>query len=329
MHSYFSLTVLFLWCLLLCLLEVNFKTKPLLLCILCALLGCLRQEYFVNSWYAKAQELTKKQITIYGLVTDIIETENALLRLTIYCSYPLSIRNKTIFVYMRGKPFKNPLPGDSIKIVHASPSVPTNKSFALYLMKEEISSTLFIGSRSIFIRNNTSLWAKIVRTRNNLLTSLRAKMNNDTALLFESLFLGNRSNIKNHSFSTLFKQWGMSHYLARSGLHLAVFIFIWSFFVQFVPLGWRLKQLILLLISCIYLLFSWSSISIWRAFGTFALIKAHLIFKKPYDFFHVLTCIWTLLLVINPLYIFFLDFQLTFLLTAALAWFSKLSRTFP
>jgi predicted membrane metal-binding protein len=307
-------------------LETNGHTKKLLFLIACAWAGSSRYLERTNSWYNNAHKISQKRITIKGLIVDTTETENNLLRITIACNRPLRLRGSTIFAYIKGKPFKTPFPGDFVTVSHASIAPPTNKDFCFYLIKEEIAATTFISSRSLFTRPGYSLKAKILKKRTALLESFGTKMNSETMLLFESLFMGKRTEIKNHPFALLFKQWGMSHYLARSGLHLAVFILIWQIFFSLLPIPWSLKQMLMLLISCTYLLFSWSSISILRAFSTFAFVRIFLFLKRPYDFFHLLCAIWILFLIINPTHLFFLDFQLTFLLTGALVWFSKFSR---
>jgi hypothetical protein len=53
-------------------------------------------------------------------------------------------------------------------------------------------------------------------------------MNTNTFALFSSLFLGNRTAIKQdlEEQKPLFKVWGISHFLARSGLHLLIFIML-------------------------------------------------------------------------------------------------------
>ena len=145
-------------------------------------------------------------------------------------------------------------------------------------------------------------------------------------LFFSSLFLGNRSYVKNmmETIDEQFKQWGIYHLLARSGMHLALFIFMWQMIFRFIPLPFILKQGLMLLLCFLYGIFSWTSAPFLRSLALFALNKMCLLTKNPYHLLHYLTLTCLCFLLSCPLYLFFLDFQLSFGLTFALAWLNQL-----
>ncbi|MGB8366809.1 MAG: ComEC/Rec2 family competence protein, partial [Candidatus Babeliales bacterium] len=159
-----------------------------------------------------------------------------------------------------------------------------------------------------------------------LFKNIEKKMSSKTFLFFSSLFLGNRTIQKEkiQSMSEQFKKWGISHLLARSGIHLTIFIFTWQAIFSLIPLSFALKQYILILISIVYFIFSWPSISFIRAFSIFMLYQLCTIINRPTHFLHfcLLTCF--LFLIFNPMQLFFLDFQLSFSLTFVLGWFNQL-----
>ena len=128
-------------------------------------------------------------------------------------------------------------------------------------------------------------------------------------------------------FAHSFRQWGISHYLARSGLHLTIFTFIWLMLFRLFPFSFFFKQLFMLLLCSIYLVFSWSSISFLRAFYSFFLYTICNICKIPIHFLHILTLVTLYVAICNPIQIFFLDFQLSFALTFALALIANLYPT--
>ena len=142
--------------------------------------------------------------------------------------------------------------------------------------------------------------------------------------LFSAIFLGKKNKTQTYDKSKdQFKIWGISHYLARSGLHLVIFIMIWHLILCLFPIPFRWKQSILIALALIYALLSWSSVSFIRALTVFMLYKIATIFEIQMHIVHSITlaCLFTLLY--NPAHLFFLDFQLSFALTFALAWLAN------
>jgi competence protein ComEC len=162
-----------------------------------------------------------------------------------------------------------------------------------------------------------------------LLSTLKTKLSTPAFLFFSSLFLGNRSCIKVslEETSEQFKIWGISHFLARSGLHLALFIFIWQMLSSLIPFSFGTKQLLFTTLSIIYFMLTWTSAPFTRAFALLIMHKLFLFLKIPFNLLHALSCVCLCFLLYCPLYIFFLDFQLSFALTFALAWFNQLINT--
>jgi competence protein ComEC len=158
------------------------------------------------------------------------------------------------------------------------------------------------------------------------LDTLKKAMNETTFTLFASIFLGYKQLSKQITDITKnhFMTWGVTHYLARSGLHMIIFIFIWQFILAFLPLPWFFKELILILVGLTYGLLSWSSISFIRAFLTFLLYKWCNLLSKQINVLHLLATVCLIVLLANPIQLFFLDFQLSFGLTFALACFNQI-----
>ena len=145
-------------------------------------------------------------------------------------------------------------------------------------------------------------------------------------MLFSTIFLGAHTRDKN-TFDDIredFITWGIAHYLARSGLHLIVIIVMLMFFLKKIPLNFSVKQIIILFFVICYSLFSWTSISYLRAF---LMLILHMICRAcsvEYQPFHIMMITTLCVVLDNPFQLFFLDFQLSFLLTGALAWHSFL-----
>ncbi len=217
--------------------------------------------------------------------------------------------------------------GDNVTFFNILCKKSENESLNLYQMKEHIAATVF-DQKIKYTINTRPTWSFqrwIFNHKEKLLYSLKQKLSPSCFLFFASLFLGNRACVKNSMEETneQFKRWGIFHLLSRSGMHLALFIFSWQLLLRTIPLPFIIKQLILLIISFIYGFFSWSSTPFIRSFVLFLFNRICLITKTSYLSLHYLPLTCLCFLVYCPLYLFFLDFQLTFSLTFALIWLNQ------
>lgn len=221
--------------------------------------------------------------------------------------------------------------GDTLKIKNLSCKKTTNSSFTQYLIKEGISCTIFSYKLNykLVYRPTISLYRLLFHQKERLLKSLNKKLAPKTFPFFSSLFLGNKSICKKELETTVdqFKTWGILHYLARSGLHLVIFILVWEICLCLIPTAFIFKQFFILFLSILYFLLSWTSLSFLRAFYIFVLYKFCVLFKKQTHFIHLLTLVCLFTLLTNPIQLLFLDFQLSFSLTFALASFNHIYRT--
>lgn len=274
-----------------------------------------------------------KTVDVQGTITSIERIQNPRFKYRILVELAhVKIRpneqttNSTIALYIRTMP--HILVGDVIELKDLIFKEIANQSFGNYLAKEKIDATLFIENLACTIINRPaySLKRSIFYFRETLLKDLRFKINPETFQLFSSIFLGNRTIVKKQMDATKepFKIWGTSHYLARSGLHLVIFVILWHFILSLVPISYILKQIFLILLILIYALLSWSSVSFERALLMFLIYKMCLLTRTPSHYVHLVVLVTFLVLCINPLQLFFLDFQLSFGLTFALAWFNHI-----
>lgn len=196
-----------------------------------------------------------------------------------------------------------------------------NNSFQDFLLKENIVASFFSKKLNykILNKNINPIKQFLYKTRKKINKKIKNKLNKNSYSLFSSIFLGNKTNTISSDDKNSFNLWGITHYLARSGLHIVIFILIWQLLLGFLPINIKIKNIILLILSLTYLNLSWTSLSFLRAFSIFVLYQISSLFNKQSNFLHLLTLICILILIKNPIQFFFLDFQLTFLLTFTLA----------
>lgn len=219
--------------------------------------------------------------------------------------------------------------GDQIEITKLMCKPSKKNSFDSYLIKEKIAASIFtLAPEWKLVQRPTFSFRRFMHnTSLNLTKGLQRKLSKEAYSLFSSLFLGDTVTCKKQLEHTRdqFRAWGIMHYLARSGLHLIIFVAVWQTLLCAIPIPFLLKQLIMLLLSLIYFGLSWSSISFMRALYTFILYKICILHKRPSHLLYLLSLVCFFVLLDNPIQLFFLDFQLSFTLTFALAWFNQIS----
>ncbi|MFH1254170.1 MAG: ComEC/Rec2 family competence protein [bacterium] len=216
---------------------------------------------------------------------------------------------------------------ENVKIkVLQDKSLSQNTSYKNYLIKENLlSSVFFYKNKNITILKSPkfSIRKFIWDIQANTYQRLEQKIHPTVFTYFSLMFLGNTHHKNIDSMRNTFNYWGLSHYLARSGLHIVLFILIWTIFLQLIPISIRFKRSLLIIICVTYKIFSWTSLPFTRAFYAFILTEIGKIFNFQTDFLHLLSIVCMTILLFNPMQLFFLDFQLTFALTFALAFVSK------
>ena len=200
-------------------------------------------------------------------------------------------------------------------------------------MKEGISATSFIDNieYTTIMRPHFSIKRWLSEKRNTLLYSFQKSLSPQAFTLFASLFLGEKELSKKHKDEIRgpFKQWGISHYLARSGLHLVIIASLSELFFRYLPIPFFAKQLVSLLMIFAYFLLTWPTISFLRAFAIFVIYKLCILYRTPTHFLHILFLCCLTFLIANPFHLFFLDFQLSFGFTFALAWLNQFKTITP
>lgn len=204
---------------------------------------------------------------------------------------------------------------------------PSTGSYRKICVRNNIVATAFCTKLHYHLikRPLYSVQRSVHMLRNNTLTKIRNKMTSATHNLFSSIFLGvplPQSNL----LRTHFIYWGIVHYLARSGLHLVLFLLMWRMIMQTLPIPWLMRHIAMTFFILLYLLLSWTSVSFNRACSLFFLSQICNILSVRIHQGYLLALTTFLILTYNPSHIFFLDFQLSFGLTAALAITSAIRR---
>lgn len=132
--------------------------------------------------------------------------------------------------------------------------------------------------------------------------------------LMKSIVLGDYSYIEEDEIKG-FRDLGIAHVIAVSGLHIGLISVVIIFTLSFVGINKKISILIALLAIWIYGFIIGMPASVLRANISISLLLISHILAKPYDSINTLSFALLVLLLINPFWCFNLGFQLSFIAT--------------
>ncbi len=154
---------------------------------------------------------------------------------------------------------------------------------------------------------------------------IRKRIGDKVAVLYDdaysgfmkSLLIGLRDDLQPDQFQQ-FASIGLTHIMAISGLHVAVFIAGCMGLMKVIGISRETNQLIMILVLPIYMLLTGAAPSVIRAGIMAMLALIALRRKKLKDGLHIISTAAILMLIYNPYYLFQISFQLSFIVTLGL-----------
>ncbi len=219
-------------------------------------------------------------------------------------------------------------PDDTISFKNLTLKKQKNEKFAWYLCKEDIIACAYVKKLNYKLINRPSWTIKryCATKRASIATSVASSLSERAYTLFATIFLGKKEkSYCYYELRTTCVHWGIVHYLARSGLHVVVLIGIWMVLLRLLGLPFIAHRLLIMILLALYYLLSWPSISFVRAVLVFLMYQGCTISGRSFNSLHLLTLTTIIILIVNPLQVFFLDFQLSFGLTCTLGLYREIS----
>ena len=210
--------------------------------------------------------------------------------------------------------------GDNIEFVGKLrlPMINTNPklfNYRLNLMTERIFTTMVIREDSILDVDgeNLNFRHKIKREFITAIEELFDEYLKDkNSSLIKSIILGRAVYLEDEDIS-LYRNMGLAHILAVSGLHIGIISVFFMFIFSHLGIKKRKNVIFTLLILWTYGYLIGFPPSILRANIMLSLLIYSQLIHKPYDSINILSFAIFLLLLINPYYLFNIGFQLSFL----------------
>jgi hypothetical protein len=232
--------------------------------------GCITHNGYNYLYESAASIVPKTATSITGVVTDIQKTNHPIFKNLVVItlgtidgkSIPWFNPHQKINLYVSSYPHIQV--DDRITLENILYKQPPPSSYRGHLMREQTIATAFITkiAPAKIDRPNFSLRRWIHNLKISATQRATQSLEPATKSLYASLFLGNKTYVQScyESIKEQFKRWGLSHYLARSGLHLVLIVAIWICFFRVIPIPLIYKELLIALLVFIYAILSWSSI---------------------------------------------------------------------
>jgi competence protein ComEC len=304
--------------------------SALLLSIITGYGLCLNQ---LNNFDNFKNQINNQTFNLTGTVTDYEKNENNLFkhRLTIKAKLLKSATrqidcNQTIVIYTQKYP--KAYVGELVLFKNIKFKLPSQTSgFHNYLIKNNIMATVFTPTLEFEKMPDNCHTISISKYKRQILKQINLKMHANTKVMFNSIFLGYKSEHKKtlNKLKAEFQTWGIVHYLARSGLHLVIISIIWQTVCNLARIPIALSNTLIVLLILLFYLLTWSALPFMRA--TIMIVGYRLchLWKLQVHLWHILNLSCALMIITNPISIFFLDFQLSFILTYGLIFFNEIS----
>lgn len=151
----------------------------------------------------------------------------------------------------------------------------------------------------------------------------------DELAVIQALLLGQRDDISESTYNN-YANAGAIHILAVSGLHVGILLFIFQFLLS--PLERFPKGKTLKLVAVVFLLWAYAFIaglspSIVRAVTMFSFVAYALYLNRPTNAFNIIALSMWFILLIKPLFLFQVGFQMSYAAVFAIVWiYPKLQR---
>jgi len=295
----------------------NLNARKIIICIIVFL------AFFIRGAYEQKTNTThisdEKNIDIILTIDDRIQVNGNYLK-----GIAKLNKEKVLFTYILKDEkektfFKEHFQGGKLKVNADIEDIGEKKNFYSFDYKKyNENKSIF---KSVKVNNvkrfeeSKSIISKIKIWRINLGNKIHKEISFDKSGYIEALIFGDKAYLEKDEIIN-YKNLGTSHLLAISGLHLGVLISLIYFILLRLRFSVEIIEKIVFLVIPFYMLISGFSPSVLRAGG---MIMLYIVFrKKDMTKLEALLTTFILMTFINPLFIFDIGFELSFLITFCL-----------
>ncbi len=212
------------------------------------------------------------------------------------------------------------------------PLNPYQFDFRKYLQRLGVHGQLRIsGNQFVLPKNPSKTWVgSAANFRAGLIGKLQKQgFGREQLGVMQALLLGQRNDISEATY-TNYKNAGAVHILAVSGLHVGILLLLLQFLLrpleQF-PKGKAIKLVVIVILLWGYAFVAGLSPSIVRAVTMFSFLAYAMYLNRPTNTFNILALSMFFILLVRPLFLFQVGFQMSYAAVFAIVWvYPKLQR---
>ena len=220
---------------------------------------------------------------------------------------------------------------DEILLVFASiseipkPQNPHQFDYSKYMQSLGVSGQLHLSEKDILKtkKGKPTLFGKAQNFRAQIVAKLqKTKLKTDERAIIQALILGEKRDIDKNLYEE-YAAAGAVHILAVSGLHVGILYFILAFLfspLKGIKFGTYFHAILILALLWSFAMLSGLSPSVTRAVTMFSFFLLAGIFDRQTNTLNTLFLSFLTLLIINPLWLFQVGFQLSYLAVFFIVW---------
>ncbi|ADO76793.1 DNA internalization-related competence protein ComEC/Rec2 [Halanaerobium praevalens] len=194
---------------------------------------------------------------------------------------------------------------------------PGSFSYAKYLRKKGVYKQGWELEKINLIQKSKSIKNSLISFKKILLTNIDYLFSFKNGAFIKAILLGEREDL-NFTQKDLLKNAGASHLLAISGLHMGIIILSFSYLLFKIFTSKKMALYFLSFLIFIYIILVGAAVSIIRAALLALLFLWASEFNREADFLNIIALTLIINLVINPLALFTVSLQLSYILVLAL-----------
>ena len=206
------------------------------------------------------------------------------------------------------------------------PLNPHQFNYKKYLSNIGIEHQIKLAAHDYYImpQASTTIFGIAYKIRDHIIQNLKKEdFGTEELGVIQALLLGQRNEIT-AEIDTDYKDAGAYHILALSGLHIGILLGLLHFLLrplEILPKGRTIKLVVIVLLLWAFALLAGLSASILRATTMFTFVAYALYLNRPTSHFNILALsLFFILLLLDPLLLFQVGFQLSYAAVFAIVW---------
>lgn len=196
--------------------------------------------------------------------------------------------------------------------------------YRLYLQTKNIFTTIStkVNNLDVLSTGHLSKAEKVSQNfRNNIDNLFDKSLDSSSGSFMKAMIMGESSYL-DESTENRYREIGLAHVLAVSGLHIGIISLFLIYLLGFIGFRRRLSVILTLSILWIYGYFVGYPISVLRALIMFSFLMLAGLLYRRYDPMNIISLVGCILLIYNPLWIFSVGLQFSFSATISLMLFT-------